>query len=332
MGVNISKTDAQLDLGVVIVRVGCGKGWVSADLDLAALLLDRSGRISDPAFVIYHNNPTSRDGAVAWSGRTGTGEDQQSLSLDLTRVEAQILEVIICVAIDDPTRRLNFGQVEGSCLIASDVAGGRELRRCELGEDFATYTTLEALRLLRVGRTWRIEPLEAGHRAGLETVFQHYAPAIPLRLSKAREEDAPSATRSRPADCDPREIFSEIIGAKAFDGYCSADERQALLREAKVVGLDEAGAEIVLDFELERLRIANEAALLHRLDSILHQFTDDDKKLDDKERRDSLQLACRASGGCRKGLRYDVAEEYVTRFCRANAVKVKAGLFKWAIP
>jgi len=330
MGVNIDKRDARLDLGAVQVRAGCGNGWVSADLDLVALLLDRSGRVTDPSRIVFHNNARTPDGTVVWSGRAVTGEDQESILFDLSRLDAHVVEVIVCVAVFDPSRRLNFGQIEGSSLVVSDAASGREVHRCELGEDHGTMRALEAVRLMRLGRSWQVEPLGRAHGDGLEPILEHYAPGIAVRLAK--DESAPSPPRSRPADCDPRDIFAELVSSKPFDGYCSTTERQALVREAQLIGLDPAGAEIVLDFELERRRIANEAVLLQRLESILHQFTDDDKKLDDKERRDALQLACRPAGGCSKGLQYDVAEDYVTRFCRMNGVRVKAGLFKWIVP
>ena len=84
--------------------------------------------------------------------------------------------------------------------------------------------------------------------------------------------------------------------------------------------------------ELEVNGIVNESKLLAELEAMLQQFTVKDKKLDPKERIDSMQYVCKARAGYSKGLNYDVAERYTVAFCRSNSVKVKVGLFSWATP
>jgi tellurium resistance protein TerD len=334
MGVNISKTTEASNLSHVSVALAWTKGWVAADLDLSALLLDRTGRLPDARHFVFYNNLGSPNAAVTSHGDDivgGGNRDNETISIDLERVDPSIVEILICASIHDAAANsLNFGQIERSHVRLVNSLSSTEVHRCELDEDFSTSTAVEYGRLLRVGRNWQFEYVGRGHNGGLEGIVHHYAPNLPIRLMKGgRHADVAGA---RPADCDPGDMFAQLIQCRPFQGYCDGSERDALLREGMLIGLDRAGAEVVLDLELERQAIVNEHALLKRLDTALRQFTDNDKKLDDKERRDALQLACRPAAGYGSGLRYDVAENYVVQFCRANRVKVKVGFLKWAVP
>jgi tellurium resistance protein TerD len=335
MGVNIGKTgEGGTDLALVVAGLGWKRGWVEGDLDLSVLLLDRTGKLADGRAMVFYNNLLSSDGAVASSGDDrsgGGGQDNETISIDLERVDARVVEILICASIHEAqAKALNFGQIENAYVRVLDVHGSQVIRRCELDEDFSTSTAVELGRLLRVGRSWQFEYLGRGHAGGLEAVVRHYGTGMNISLGKG--ETKPAVSGGRPADCDPRDLLAQLVGTRPFDGYCATVERNALLREAELLGLAANAAEIVLDLELESRCVANEHALLARLGGILRQFTDNDKKLDDKERRDALQLACRPAAGYRSGLRYDVAEDYITQFCRANRVKVKLGFMKWAVP
>lgn len=129
------------------------------------------------------------------------------------------------------------------------------------------------------------------------------------------------------------EGFRGFIPERVFDAYCEGSTWRSLVDEG--VGsfrLDRKTAELALDMELERLSVANEPNLLREVEAMLKQFTDRDRKLDEKEKSDIIQLVCRAKPGYAKGLRHEVANSFITDFCRQNGVKVKVGLFKWAVP
>jgi hypothetical protein len=149
-------------------------------------------------------------------------------------------------------------------------------------------------------------------------------------LSKSAGASTGSAGGSGVPDV---EGFRSHIPTRVFDAYCEASAWKAIVEEGvRSFGLDRKTAELSLDMELERLGVANEPALLREAEAMLRQFTDRDRKLDDKERSDVVQLVCRAKPGYSKGLRHEVAESFIIDFCRQNGVKVKVGLFKWAVP
>lgn len=126
---------------------------------------------------------------------------------------------------------------------------------------------------------------------------------------------------------------SEIIKSRIFDEYCSISDRTELISiVASEFKMDGAKAAVLVDIEIEILKYVNEFLLCEELKSLMHRFTDNDKKLDNKERSDAIQIVCRSRVGFTKGLSYDVAERVIIDFCRQHGVKVKAGLFRWAIP
>ena len=132
---------------------------------------------------------------------------------------------------------------------------------------------------------------------------------------------------------DPLDLLRARIATRIFDSYCDTSVRSDLIRYGvNDLGLDPSKTAIVIDMELESLGCANESKLTEELDSLLRRFTDQDKKLDPKERTDAIQMVCRPKPGYSKGLAFDVAERRVVEYCRVNRIKVKVGMFRWDIP
>ncbi len=132
---------------------------------------------------------------------------------------------------------------------------------------------------------------------------------------------------------DPVETLKNQLSTKVFDGYCDQATLNSLIQYGvQTCGLDQKKTEIVLAMELEGKGVANEKVLLAELDALLHRFTDVDKKLDAKEKNDTIQFLCKARTGYTQGLNFDVANRFITSFCKNNRVKVKVSFFKWEIP
>ena len=96
--------------------------------------------------------------------------------------------------------------------------------------------------------------------------------------------------------------------------------------------MDESSAKVTIEFELEQNCILNESRKIEELYSLLQRFTQNDKKLDSKEREDALQKVSKTKAGYLKSLNPEVAIAHLNKFCRENEVKIKTGLFKWEIP
>jgi hypothetical protein len=127
--------------------------------------------------------------------------------------------------------------------------------------------------------------------------------------------------------------YRQYIQSHIVDNYCAAADYRSLVKYGiEVIGLDTQTTENALDLELERLGIANETRLLQELEAALHRLMTSGKKLGEKEKIDALQLVCKPRRGYRTGLNDGIAEGAITAYCRTNGVKVKTGLFSWAVP
>lgn len=129
------------------------------------------------------------------------------------------------------------------------------------------------------------------------------------------------------------EDLRKMVATSVFDGYFEEQAWNKLAHEGvDKLALDPLVVAAVINTELVALCIANEKKLLEELNTLLHRFTDSDKKLDKKEREDAMQYVCKSRPGYLKGLNYQVADRYINEFCKANRVKVKVGIFAWEIP
>lgn len=154
-----------------------------------------------------------------------------------------------------------------------------------------------------------------------------------INLAKSRPVANPVAQTLPGRPSDPMAALRACMESRIFESYCDSVSRTELLSHAVGdLGLDANSAAIAIDLELETLGWANEAKLLEELDSLLAQITARDKTLNAKGRSDCIQIVCRPRPGYLKGLDFNVADRHVIEFCRERGVKVKQGLFKWAIP
>lgn len=197
MAINLSKGQ-RVDIG--LQKIGVGLGWdpnetqsgEDFDLDASAFMLGLDGQIlSEDFFVFYKsesrdpvtNRPVSRDKAVlgAEDDRTGgtSDGDDETLDVDLSRIDPRIEEIIFTVTIYNyEERRQSFGQVKNSFIRIYDAEKNHEICKYELDEDFSVETAIEFGRLYKRGDVWRFEAIGNGHKGGLETFVKKYAKAF----------------------------------------------------------------------------------------------------------------------------------------------------------
>ena len=183
MAINLTKGQ-RIDIG--LTKVGVGLGWdpnegtgFDFDLDASAFMLGANKKLPKDDFFIFYNNPLSPDKAVESSGDDLTGGnsdgDDETLTVDLTRVDPKVEEIVFTVTIHDfESRKQNFGQVRNSFIRIYNAQTNEEIAKYELDEDFSVETAVEFGRLYKRNGEWKFEAMGIGYKGGLQYFVDKY--------------------------------------------------------------------------------------------------------------------------------------------------------------
>lgn len=184
MAINLQKGQ-RIEVG--LSKISVGLGWnpnegtgYAFDLDASAILIDDNRLIPEETFFIFYGNTDSPDMAVHHSGDDPTGGnsdggDDETITIDLTRIDPRVKEILFVVTIHEAAaRKQNFGQVRDSYIRLVDEGTGREIAKYELEEDFSIETGIEFGRLYRRDGGWKFEASGIGYREDLAFFLAKY--------------------------------------------------------------------------------------------------------------------------------------------------------------
>jgi tellurium resistance protein TerD len=187
VGVSLSKGGnvSLTKMAPSLTAVSVGLGWdvrtttgVDFDLDASALLCGGDGKVIDDSHFIFFNNLKSPDGSVEHTGDNLTGEgegDDEQITVDLSRVPANVEKVVFPVSIyDAQTRGQSFGQVTNAFIRVVDRANGTELARYDLTEDASTETAMLFGELYRHNSEWKFRAVGQGYASGLAGIARDF--------------------------------------------------------------------------------------------------------------------------------------------------------------
>lgn len=185
MAINLQKGQ-RIEIG--LKKVGVGLGWdpnestgYDFDLDASAFMLGANKKLPADEFFVFYNNQKSPDGAVESSGDDLTGGnsdggDDETLTVDLSKVDLRVNEILFTATIHDAeNRRQNFGQVRNSYIRIYNALTDEEIAKYDLDEDFSVETAVEFGRLYRRNGEWKFEAIGNGFKGGLEYFVNKYA-------------------------------------------------------------------------------------------------------------------------------------------------------------
>ena len=185
MAINLQKGQ-RIEIG--LQKVGVGLGWdpnestgYDFDLDASAFMLGENKKLPADEFFVFYNNQKSPDGAVESSGDDLTGGnsdggDDETLTVDLSKVDPRVNEILFTATIHDAeNRRQNFGQVRNSYIRIYNAINNEEIAKYDLDEDFSIETAVEFGRLYRRNGEWKFEAIGNGFKGGLEHFVNKYA-------------------------------------------------------------------------------------------------------------------------------------------------------------
>ena len=168
-------------------KVSVGLGWdpnegtgFDFDLDASAFMLGANKKLPKDEFFVFYNNQTSPDGSVESTGDDLTGGnsdggDDETLNVDLGKVDPQVQEIIFTATIyKAEERKQNFGQVRNSYIRIYNSITNEEIARYDLDEDFSIETAVEFGRLYRRNGEWKFEAMGIGNKGGLQALVNKY--------------------------------------------------------------------------------------------------------------------------------------------------------------
>lgn len=183
MPINLQKGQ-KIDIGLTHLKVGLG--WdpnegtgFDFDLDASAFMIDANRNLPSDQFFVFFNNLKSPDGALEHTGddpngKYSDGEDDESIVVDLSKIDSRIEEILFVVTIHDfEKRKQNFGQVRNSYIRIVDN-NNQEIAKYELGEDFSIETGIEFGRLYKRADQWKFEASGIGYKEDLSFFLSKY--------------------------------------------------------------------------------------------------------------------------------------------------------------
>jgi len=188
MAISLSKGQ-KVDLtksnpGLTNITVGVGwdtnkyDGGQDFDLDSSIFLLNAAGKCETEKDFVFFNNLQGGNGSVVHTGDNLTGEgdgDDEQVQINLSNVPATVERIAFTITIHEADERSqNFGQVSNSYVRIVNDAGGEELIRYDLGEDFSIETAVVVGELYRHGSEWKFNAIGSGYQGGLTSLVKDY--------------------------------------------------------------------------------------------------------------------------------------------------------------
>ncbi|NME70118.1 TerD family protein [Flammeovirga aprica] len=173
MPVNLRKGQ-RVEVGLTHVKIGLG--WdpniaigAEFDLDASCFMLDETEKAPSADWMIFYGNKFSPDGAVEGadddqSGGATDGDDDEIISIDLTKVSPQIQSIVFVATIyEAKTRNQNFGQVNDARIRLINAKTDEVMYVFDLSEDCSTATGVEFAKLYRHGGVWKYQAIGNGY-------------------------------------------------------------------------------------------------------------------------------------------------------------------------
>jgi len=128
----------------------------------------RKTRPVDPEFSVY--------GSIDdMEGEESDGGDDETMNIDLRKLNSSIIEIVIGVSIHDFAKwNQNFGKVNDAYVSIYNETTNEEMFRYDLQGDFATNTAVEFCSIYKEGGFWKIKALGFGHDNGLQSLVDIY--------------------------------------------------------------------------------------------------------------------------------------------------------------
>lgn len=155
-------------------------GWDGSaslfDLDLMAMITDKTNQIQSHEHVVFYNQPAAFDGALLLSSDNqtgaGTGDDEE-LYVQLSMLPAFVDKIVIAIALHRPDQ-YTFKDVNKAFVRMINDDTKQEIVRYELGEDFSSESGAVIGDVRRTENGWRIVIAGSGESGDFQSICEAY--------------------------------------------------------------------------------------------------------------------------------------------------------------
>jgi tellurium resistance protein TerD len=161
-----------------LTAITVGLGWdprvtdgAAFDLDASVFICGADGKVREDADFVFYNNKVAAGGAVEHQGDNTTGQgdgDDEQVKVDLSKLPDTVSKLVFAVTIHDAEgRKQNFGQVANAYMRVMNAAGGAELAKYDLSEDYSTETAMIFGEIYKHNGEWKMKAIGSGFAGGL---------------------------------------------------------------------------------------------------------------------------------------------------------------------
>jgi stress response protein SCP2 len=255
----------QVDITVSVTLPG-------TEVDLACFGVDAAGQLSDDRYMVFFNQLSSPEGAIALTGGSGAG----TFRIDLDRLPAAVDKLVFTATIDGaPT----MSQVSAGRFAV--VAAGAEVGAYQFtGDGYAQEKAVMVAELYRKDGTWRLNTVGQGFNGGLSALLAHFGgeEAAPAPSGPAAAPGAPAAPAPAAAGINLKKVeLDKKMEAEAPQLLSLAKKAQVSL-EKKGLGNHQAKVALCLDISLSmrpHYQSGKVQALAERVLALGTRFDDD---------------------------------------------------------
>jgi tellurite resistance protein TerA len=217
------------------VELGWRAGPGVPDADASALLL-AAGKVRSDGDFVFYNQATHSSGAVRHEGkRDAGGQVNDTLLVDLARVEPSIDTVVLAASSDGGT----FGQVPGLYIRVVDAQQGTEVARFD-SEGASVETAFVLGEFYRRQGAWKFRAVGQGYSSGLVGLATDFG----ITVDEPQQAAPPAPVAPPPAPVAPPVTAAPVTPPPAPPAQPAAPVRLTkvtLTKEAPSVSLTKQG-------------------------------------------------------------------------------------------
>lgn len=151
-------------------------GSVPVDIDVAAFLLDNSGKISNIRTDVVFFNQMSQSGIHIDNENTGTSFDAERICINFNKLSSSVERIVFVASIfSAASKEQNFGMITNAYTRILDMDDNeKEIYRITLDEIDPYFTAATIAEFYKKDNQWNMKVIKKGHVGDLNSLVSEY--------------------------------------------------------------------------------------------------------------------------------------------------------------